>query len=246
MSSYRGDVIPAPILSRPMRTPGFPRLLILCLQTLDSSDGTPTTGRTASTRVGRPSSTLHLWDAETMSLLGTLLLPCLALTRDLANAAATFSVHAPRAGTGVPPVDPTGPSCPPPEETDRHCGGSVDVGNGSTPKADSPSPPPNVPNDGAPRQQHHQPAAGAVKAGTGLGRPVLVTALEFLSPYPLVMATLTGGAVVVWRTSDCVCAQVRSNCGRGFLNTNDEPDCSPNSRIRASSLCQAATKISLE
>lgn len=154
-----------------------------------------------------------------MNLLGTLLLPCLALTRDLANAAAAFSVHAPRSGAGLSPVDPIKPpSSPLPEANEGHCGAaryeansgaSTDVGNETTPTAESSSQPQKIPKNVAPAvQQQQQPTAGAVKAGTGLSRPVLVTALEFLSPYPLVMATSTGGAVVVWRTSDSVCVQV--------------------------------------
>eukprot|EP00903_Cladosiphon_okamuranus_P012920 g12063.t1 len=189
-----------------------------------SGDGRPTTGGTASTRVGRPSSSLHLWDAETMSLLGTLLLPCLALTRDLANAAAAFSVHASRGDNCLPPVDPIKPRGPPHLEAhgvhdsairkEAHSGASGNAERGTPLKADSSPPTKQAPKDAAQpvqqqqqQQQQPQPAAGAVKAGTGLSRPILVTALEFLSPYPLVMATSTGGAVIVWRTSDCVCVQ---------------------------------------
>lgn len=219
-----GDAVSWPVLTRQNTPPGFLCRLISRRQTLDSGVGAPTTGNTSSTRAGRPSSSLHLWDAETMSLLGTLLLPCLALTRDLANAAAAFSVHTSHAGTVLPRVDPVEPLRPPlAENHDRHCsaasnevhsGASVDVGNGTRPQAESSSQPlpAAASKSGAPAvQQQRQPAAG-VKAGTGLSRPVLVTALECLSPYPLVMAASTGGAVVVWRTSDCVCAQVRADC----------------------------------
>lgn len=147
-----------------------------------------------------------------MTLLGTLLLPCLALTKDLANAAAAFSVHAAGVGTALPPVDPVEPSrFPPAEIQDVHGSATSNEaqssGNETTAIAESvlsPAPPASENLSTAVQQQ---PAA-TVKAGTGLGRPVLVTALEFLSPYPLVMATSTGGAVPVWRTSDCVCVQV--------------------------------------
>lgn len=172
-----------------------------------------------------------------MGLVGTLLLPCLALTRDLANAAAAFSTHSPRSGTSLHPADPVEASCPPPlkETNDGHCGAasneirsgaSACAGNGTT-AADSSSPPQQVPESVAPAAQQQQPTAGAVKAGTGLSRPILVTAMEFMSPYPLVMATSTGGAVVVWRTADCVCVQVSSN----------KTECSPSSRLRTSSAC---------
>eukprot|EP00752_Nemacystus_decipiens_P009657 g8628.t1 len=174
-----------------------------------SNDGTPATGSTASTRVGRASSSLHLWDAETMGLLGTLLLPCLALTRDLANAAAAFSIQSPRGGTSPPSVNSAESPCPPLEEAnDGHCRAtsignhshvSTSAGSGTTPGADSSSPTQKVPGNVTPAvQQQQQPpfAAGAVKAGTGRSRPDLVTALEIVSPYPLVMATSTEVTVV--------------------------------------------------
>lgn len=40
-------------------------------------------------------------------------------------------------------------------------------------------------------------------------QPVLVTALEFCSPYPLLIGACIGGAAVIWRVPDCVCVQVR-------------------------------------
>ena len=170
-----------------------------------------------------------------MSLLGTLLLPCLALTRDLANAAAAFSIHSPHGGTSLHPADPVEPSCPPLKETgdghgraasnDAHSDASACAGNGPAPVVDCSPPPEQVPENIAPAvQQQQQPTAGAVKAGTGLSRPSLVTALEFMSPYPLVMATSTGGAVVVWRTSDCVCVQVSRNPPNVHYNKHTSSD----------------------
>lgn len=198
------------------------------------SDVTPKKYTAAATRVGRPSSSLHLWDAENMALLGTLLFPCLALTKDLANAAAAFSVHAPN-GVATPiPVNPSkqSPSHAGTRDQNHECGndaansavtGEVTKGTMSTASVAAPSsststsseegttPPPPLRKPATPVQQ--QPVA-MVKAGTGLRRPALVTALMFLSPYPLLMGTSTGGAAVLWRTSDCVCVQVRRSACR--------------------------------
>lgn len=191
-----------------------------------NSDGTTSKDSATSTRVGRPSSSLHLWDAERMALLGTLLLPCLALTRDLANAAAAFSVHAPHAVAAPPPVNPNEQSPPTlglTRDQNRSSGNvaatsaiTVDVGNGTIPPEVATTP--STSRKLAPAVQ--QPAA-MVKAGTGLSRPALVTALAFLSPHPLLVGTSTGGAVALWRTSDCVCVQVRRNADNPLrMNTN--------------------------
>ncbi|CAM9150457.1 unnamed protein product, partial [Hapterophycus canaliculatus] len=184
--------------------------------------------KTASARVGRPSSSLHLWDAERMALLGTLLLPCLALTRDLANAAAAFGIHSPHIPAAARAVSPTDPDPPP-------CVGTLDQANGGEPKNGNGGD--NASQDDFTASSNtgsRTPAAesllsfrdesvvqsslgnvaapartpgAAVRAGTGLSRPALVTALMFLSPYPLVVGASTGGAVVLWRASDCVCVQ---------------------------------------
>ncbi|CAM9971015.1 unnamed protein product [Ectocarpus sp. 6 AP-2014] len=172
------------------------------------SGGAPNKDQMASTRVGRASSSLHLWDAERISLLGTLLVPCLALTRDLTNAAAAFSVHPRCAAVAQPPVDPsaTDPSSTPVESlhgNNKDMDGenpTATVGNETT---TSTSQPPVRHAAAATGKQH----AATTKTGTGLNRPALVTALMFLSPYPLLMGSSTGGAVVVWRTLDCVCVQ---------------------------------------
>lgn len=146
-----------------------------------------------------------------MSLLGTLLVPCLALTRDLANAAAAFSVH-PRCDTvAQAPVDPyvAGPSSTPVESlhgNKKDMDGenpTVTVGNETTTTTSQPP----VPHSAAAADKQ---LAATSKTGTGLNRPALVTALMFLSPYPLLMGASTGGAVVVWRALDCVCVQVGS------------------------------------
>ncbi len=162
-----------------------------------------------------------------MSLVGTLLLPCLALTRDLANAAAAFKVHSPgvvasrsaavqsEAASSQPPVEIQG---------EKHSAGGTgrtsspieNVGNvGTTAVGASPSPDVQQRQQQLPQQQQRQPSA-TVKAGTGLSRPALVTAVGFLSPYPLLMGTSTGGAVVLWRTSDCICVQARRKRGRSL------------------------------
>lgn len=181
-----------------------------------------------------------------MALLGTLLFPCLALTKDLANAAAAFSVHSPNVVAARAPVYPS--SGQPPqlhaETRDQNHGGrggnvapssavtgAVAKETAATTTTSSTPPPPSAspekgtttqPRPSSPsssrktapsvqqQQQQQQPSA-MVKAGTGLSRPALVTALIFLSPYPLLVGTSTGGALVVWRTSDCVCVQVRSH-----------------------------------
>lgn len=164
-----------------------------------------------------------------MALLGTLLFPCLALTKDLANAAAAFSF--------TPQVNPSEQSRPPHAETrDQKHGGSSSINaaansdvtgevaiatTATTPMAapsSSSSTSPDQETTTPPSRQtappvQQQPAA-RVKAGTGLGRPTLVTALMFLSPYPLLVGTSTRGAAVLWRTSDCVCVQVRKNVCR--------------------------------
>lgn len=179
--------------------------------TTNDSGGARNKGQTASTRVGRASSSLHLWDAERMSLLGTLLVPCLALTRDLTNAAAAFSVHPRCTAVAQPPVDlsATDPSSTPVESlhgNNKDMGGdnpTATVGNETTTTT---SQPPARHAAVATDKQH----AATIKTGTGLNRPALVTALMFLSPYPLLMGASTGGAVVVWRTLDCVCVQVGS------------------------------------
>ncbi|CAM9103616.1 unnamed protein product [Ectocarpus sp. 13 AM-2016] len=172
------------------------------------SGGAPNKDQTASTRIGRASSSLHLWDAERMSLLGTLLVPCLALTRDLTNAAAAFSVHPRCAAVAQTPVDrsATDPSSTPVESlhgNNKDMGGenpTATVGNATTTTT---SQPPVRHTAAATNKQH----VATTKTGTGLNRPALVTALMFLSPYPLLMGASTGGAVVVWRTLDCVCVQ---------------------------------------
>ncbi|CAM9375604.1 unnamed protein product, partial [Ectocarpus fasciculatus] len=176
------------------------------------SSGAPNKDHNASARVGRASSSLHLWDAERMSLLGTLLVPCLALTRDLTNAAAAFSVHPRSAAVAQPPVDPsaTDPSSTPVESLH----GNINVMGGENPTATAgnetitttTSQPP-VRHSAAATDKKH---AATTKTGTGLNRPALVTALMFLSPYPLLMGASTGGAVMVWRALDCVCVQVGS------------------------------------
>ncbi|CAM9705457.1 unnamed protein product, partial [Ectocarpus sp. 4 AP-2014] len=175
------------------------------------SGGAPNKDQTASTRVGRASSSLHLWDAERMSLLGTFLVPCLALTRDLTNAAAAFNVHPRCAAAAQTPVDPSAadPSPTPVESlhgNNKDMGGenpTATVGNETTTATSQPP----VRHTAAATDKQH---AATSKTGTGLNRPALVTALMFLSPYPLLMGASTGGAVVVWRTLDCVCVQVGS------------------------------------
>lgn len=221
----------------------------------NNSDGTLKKKDTAaSARVGRPSSSLHLWDAENMALLGTLLFPCLALTKDLANAAAAFSVHSPNGVTARAPVNPSEQPPPQPhgETRDQNHGGGgggnvaasaavipgVAKGTAVTTSSSTPLPPsekgttqpppssssssssPRKTAPPVPQQQQQHPAA-MVRAGTGLSRPALVTALIFLSPYPLLVGTSTGGAVVVWRTSDCVCVQVRRHACRYSANPSD-------------------------
>ncbi|CAB1110919.1 unnamed protein product [Ectocarpus sp. CCAP 1310/34] len=180
----------------------------------------------ASTRVGRASSSLHLWDAERMSLLGTLLVPCLALTRDLTNAAAAFSVHRRCAAVAQPPVDPsaTDSSSTPVESShgnNKDMGGDNPTATVGKKTTTTTSQPPVRHTAAATEKQH-----AASKTGTGLNRPALVTALMFLSPYPLLMGASTEGAVVVWRTLDCVCVQGKvrhSRNGVSILSINIHP-----------------------
>ncbi|CAM9206262.1 unnamed protein product [Scytosiphon promiscuus] len=195
------------------------------------SGGNADHNSTTSTRVGRPSSSLHLWDAERLTLLGTLLLPCLALTRDLANAAAAFGIQTACVPGATRAVDRT-ESDPPPcvnikdltkgsarekgHDHDKACQdeptAASDTESGRPAAESTPSrvcdiePPPS----GNVVAQMRIPGA-AVRAGTGLNRPALVNSLMFLSPYPLLVGASTGGAVVLWRASDCVCVQVRKN-----------------------------------
>lgn len=58
-------------------------------------------GNGKGSRAGRPSSSVHLWDAEMMTLMGTLLLPCLHLTRDLANVETAFGMSSVGRATAV-------------------------------------------------------------------------------------------------------------------------------------------------
>lgn len=71
-----------------------------------SSNSQALGGRGISSGTGRPSSCVHVWDAEMMTLIGTLLFPCLHLTRDLANAATAFGMSYSRKSTVVSQSDP--------------------------------------------------------------------------------------------------------------------------------------------
>lgn len=66
-----------------------------------SSNPQEPAGGGSSSRTGRPSSCVHVWDAEMMTLIGTLLFPCLHLTRDLANAATAFGMSRSRRSTVI-------------------------------------------------------------------------------------------------------------------------------------------------
>lgn len=166
-----------------------------------------------------------------MTLLGTLLLPCLALTRDLANAAAAFGIHAPGVPVPAHAADRTAPDPSPSMKTrdrvsgsetrgddddanalQKDCRAASDMERGK-PAAESLSPgdgvvaQPSSGNVAAPKPM----LRAAVRAGNGHSRPALVTVLMFLSPYPILVGASTGGAVVLWRASDCVCVQVRTS-----------------------------------
>lgn len=157
--------------------------------------------RNLSSRVAAVSSCVHLWDAEMMTLVGTLPLPSLALTRDLANAATAFASTRSHKS----------------EKTEKETTTTGITGDMREHVRDQASPP----EVGAPRtktppaSQHAGPESGeddwaswrAVRAKAS-GRPVLITALQFLSPFPLLAGCTTGGAVLLWRTTDCVCVQV--------------------------------------
>lgn len=204
-----------------------------------------------------PSSSVHLWDAERMSLVGTLLFPNPALTRDLANrcsaSEASNPCHShPEGSSNLPPSpsDPgvetkqtpttknsdqgdgtrTTPGVPPTKTT------TADQGRGTgTPSVnyvtDSSSVKlassglnhentegtlcavvSGVPLSAKEEEEEEKVSVPAAIGDSGtsglLSRATLVTALVFLSPYPLLAGASTGGTVALWRVPNGVCVQV--------------------------------------
>lgn len=191
---------------------------------LHSNDGGELGGSHGTPQVG-PSSSVHLWDAEVMTLLGTLLFPCLPLTR--ANAASACSVRHPnRSSTNSIGGDSAEgenddvalqntTTTHTPEEEVLTATVTEEIATKSTVGPESPTRRPATESttaaDGptvAARLVPPTPSPTAAKEGTGIDTPVLVTALTFLSPYPLLAGASTGGAVALWRVPECVCVQV--------------------------------------
>lgn len=133
-------------------------------------------------KMGRLISSVHLWDAEMMTLFGTLLFPCPALTRDLRS---IETVTSPPRNT----LDSEGAKNTPQFADQPHSSTDADL-------------PANV--------KAAYTASNESKARVNTAqRPVLVTALAFLSPYPLLAGASTGGAVAFWGVPDCLCIKVR-------------------------------------
>lgn len=165
---------------------------------------------------GLPSSFIHLWDAEMMTLLGTLLFPSTALTRSLTSAGSAFKfLHSHSAAPTKQPLgDPSGGN------------GTIQVGQahdrveGSSTADESVNIAPSVAPEGAAGysgvvpivvQEEKAQASTAVSTETSLNGSTLLTALTFLSPYPLLAGASAGGAVALWHVPDCVCVQVRKS-----------------------------------
>lgn len=126
-------------------------------------------------------SSVHLWDAEMMTLFGTLLFPCPTLTRDLGDIETAIS---PPRNT----LDSKGAKNAPQFADEPHSITDADL---------------------AANVKAMYTASNESKARTTTTqRPVMVTALAFLSPYPLLAGASMGGAVALWRVLDCLCIKV--------------------------------------
>lgn len=165
-------------------------------------------------REGVQSCSIHLWDAEMMSLVGTLLFPDISLTKNLASIAAGL-------GASWAPVDNPAQPGRQRDETDSAFHATDEIAAAKTASAvDAAQPsasgvlqaPTHAPRV-TPATLRTEPVS--VKTGCDPSRPMLVTALAFLSPYPLVVGASTKGALAVWRVSDCVCVKVKL-AGRGI------------------------------
>eukprot|EP00904_Undaria_pinnatifida_P002793 jgi/Undpi1/12514/HiC_scaffold_6.g02183.m1 len=182
---------------------------------------------------GQPSSSVHLWDAERMTLVGTLLFPNPALTRDLATSTKEASLacnhrlqEAPDTA-GIPTSDATTEnqqiiSAP----TDKRGKPSPETVVDSSGDAEPPTPTPAGTNTQSPvavdatsTSAKKTSDSTASDPGTDIinSRAALVTALAFLSPYPLLAGASTRGMVALWRVPDGVCVEV----GRAVLVFQD-------------------------
>lgn len=176
-----------------------------------------------------------------MSLVGTLLFPDPALTRDLAKrCSASDESH----GYHLPPpssdpeieikqtptttkIDQGGAGTPPRTSATKTTKADQGADAGKTltstdssvelaPAAPTPddsadAPCPVVSGVTLSGAEETVPVPVAIDdSGTAdlLTRATLVTALEFLSPYPLLAGASTGGTVALWRVPDGVCVQV--------------------------------------
>lgn len=155
-------------------------------------------------KMGRLISSVYLWDAEMMTLLGTLLFPCPALTRDLGSLETAISP--PRSCHNTNMLYSKGQVIKGAKDAPQfvdHPHSSTDADFASNVEAVSTA------SIESKAQITTAQSLPPVRPGTGTQRPVLVTALAFCSPYPLLAGASTGGAVALWRVSDCVCIKVR-------------------------------------
>lgn len=184
---------------------------------LASSDSTDTRGATSvphnsSSRAGKPSSCVHVWDAEMMTLVGTLPIPCLALTRELAKTDTIFArsraLKSPEAQTSGKRIQGTvgGSSTSEVRSTRSRLRGALPCVTSTRGKA----------------------LGGACDAvpGKSEAKFALITALQFLSPLPLLVGSSTDGGVLLWRVTDCVCVQV-SGIVLQFLAHHNAAACFP-------------------